>query len=190
MVWKWVSCTKPSWKPSTSGGPQGLILEPILLSIFGRTEQNKTDPQQATAGCGVVGDDAHSGCQAAFQKSSRGWRNGQLRTNEFQRQVQSSVFGREQPHEAVQPGTDFLESSSAEREQNLQSPGWEQVEDVTSQCPAAETANCPGQGRQEEMIPHLYVLRLHTESTILNFGLLNTRRMLLGWNRIRKNVFC
>lgn len=128
-VWKWISCTKSNWKPSPSGGPQGLILEPILLSIFGRT-----DPQQATAGCGEVGDSAHSGCQAAFQKPSRGWRNGQPRTNEFQRQVQISVFGRGQPHKAVQAGTDWLESSSAERKHNLKSPGWQQVEDVTSKC--------------------------------------------------------
>lgn len=67
-VWKWISCTKSNWKPSPSGGPQGLILEPVLLSIFGRT-----DPQQATAGCGEVGDNAHSGCLSEALKRLEKW---------------------------------------------------------------------------------------------------------------------
>lgn len=119
MGGKWISCTKSNWKSSTSGGPQGLILDPILLSIFGRTKQNRTDPQPATAICGEAGDGAQSTSQTAFQKPSRGWRNGQLRTNEFQRQVQSPVLRREQPHKAVQAGSDWLENSSTERRQNF-----------------------------------------------------------------------
>lgn len=193
MVWKWISCTKSNWKPSTSGGPQGLALESILLSIFGRTEQNRTDPQQATAGCGEVGDGAYSGCQAAFQKPSRGWKNGQLRTNELQRQVQGPVFGREQPHEAVLARTDWLESS---REQAEPAESWLIISGRCYQPVPLQQRKPPAcwavlailqQGRQRMLYFFIYI-----QSIILNFGLHNTRRMLSGWNksRIWNNVFC
>lgn len=104
------------------------------------------------------------------QKPSRGWKNRQLRTNEFQRQVQSPVFGREQPHEAVLARTDWLESNGekAEPAESWLASG----KMLPASASAAETANCVlgcasnTVARQpEEVIPPLYVvvLCLHTE---------------------------
>lgn len=77
------------------------MLGSILFSTFGKTEHTLS---KATDGWGEGGEDAaaHSlDVRLPFRRPSRGWRDGQQRTHEFERQAQSPIFGKEQPHAAV-----------------------------------------------------------------------------------------
>lgn len=126
MVWKWISCIKSNWKPS--GGPQGLILEPILLSVFGRTEQNRPSAGHSWMWRGW-GQCTFwmPGCLLEVLKKLEKW----AAENQWISKASANfcIWKRTAPRSH----TGWPESSSAERKQNLKSPGWQQVEDVISQ---------------------------------------------------------
>jgi len=115
-----ISGAESSWRPVTSGVPQGSVFHPVLLNVFIDSLDEGTESTLSTFGDGTkLGRvaDTPEGCAAVQQDLDRLERWAERNLMRFNKGKCSVLqLGRSNPMHQYRPRADLLESSSVERD--------------------------------------------------------------------------